>query len=425
MIDLKFLRDNPEKVREGAKQKGVHVDVEKILKLDEERRALLQKIETLRAKKNEAGKEIASSSAKASEDKKKKLLADMKKVDAEEEELKPQLQKIEKQLEDNLMQIPNLPLPDVKVGKDSTENEILRRVGEPTVFDFEPKDYLTLATQLDIIDVERAAKVSGTRFGYLKGDAALLEWALFQFAKDELLQEGFIPVIPPVLIKEQSMRGMGFLEHGGAEDVYHLKQDDLYLIGTSEQSVGPMHAGETFKEEELPRRYFASSTCFRREAGAHGKDTRGILRVHQFNKVEMFSYVKPEDGDKEHEYLVGLQERLMQALELPYHVVRLCTGDLGKQAARTIDIETWMPSENKYRETHSCSTCVDFQSRRLNIRYKPKDGGKPVFVHTLNGTAFSMNRPIIAIIENYQQKDGSMVVPKVLQQYMNKKKIAK
>ncbi len=422
MIDIKFIRDNPDKVQEGARAKGRHVDVEKILAVDKKHRELLQAVEHYRAEKNEKGKGVAK---EKDAKKKKALLAVLKEVDVKEKELEPEVKKFEEQLHALLYEIPNLPAPDVRIGKDDTENEIVKRVGEPTQFSFTPKNYMELAALHDLIDVERAAKVSGTRFGYLKNEAALLEFALLQFGMETLTKEGFIPVIPPVVVKAKSMRAMGYLEHGGEEETYHFKEDDLYFVGTSEQSVGPMHGNEIFDEKDLPRRYVAFSTCFRREAGTYGKDTKGILRVHQFDKVEMLTLTKPEESDKEHEYLLSIEEKFMQALKLPYHVVKMCTGDLGDPAARKYDIEAWIPSENKYRETHSTSNCTDFQSRRLNIRYRSNVKGqmsKVHYVHMLNGTVFSMNRPIIAILENYQQKDGSILIPDVLQKYMGGKK---
>ncbi len=419
MIDIQLLRDNPEAVRAGAKAKKVHINVEDILALDREHRALLQKIEACRAEKRVAGKEIGKTKDTA---RKEELLAAMRVVDAQEEALKPEIAKVEERLHALLMNIPNMPAADVTVGKDDTENEIIRRVGEIPKFDFTPKDYLTLAAQHNLIDVERAAKVSGSRFGYIMGDAALLQFALIHYATETLIREGYTPVLPPVLVNESTMRGMGYLEHGGEDETYHFTQDDLYLVGTSEQSIVPMHRDEILEEKNMPRRYFGYSTCFRREAGAHGKDTRGILRVHQFDKVEMVSVVRPEDGDAEHERLLAIEEKLMQGLQLPYHVLKICTGDLGGPAARKYDIEAWIPSEGKYRETHSTSTCTDFQSRRLNIRFRREKGGVE-FAHILNGTAFAMGRTIIAILENYQQADGSIAIPEVLQKYMGKKKI--
>ena len=409
MLDINFIRKNPEKVKEAVVAKQLKSSlVDKVLELDEKRRKLLQEIEELRAKRNKFAKE--------------KNVEEGKKVKEELKRKEPELSKVGEKYKLALFQIPNLPADDVKIGKDENENEVLRKWETPKKFSFKPKDHLELGKALDIIDVERAAKVSGTRFGYLKGDAVLLEFALVQYALETLAKEGFIPIVPPVLIKKEAMRGMGYLEHGGEEDMYVLEKDGLVLVGTSEQSVGPMHMNEILVAKDLPKRYAAFSGCFRREAGSYGKDTRAVLRVHQFDKVEMFSFTKSGDSDKEHEYLLGLQEKLFQALEIPYQVVKMCTGDLGAPAARKYDIEAWMPGQGKYREVTSTSNTTDFQARRLNIKYDEK--GKTKYVHTLNGTAFAIGRTIIAILENYQQKDGSVKIPKILQKWVGKEKIS-
>ena len=318
-----------------------------------------------------------------------------------------------------LLRFPNPALPDVKVGKDETKNEVIKTVGTPRTREEGMKDYLTLCAPHDWVDTDRAGKVSGTRFGYIKGDLARLEFALVSFVMDRLMPKGFIPVVPPTLVKEPAMRGMGYLERG-EDEIYQTKQDGFFLIGTSEQSIGPMHQDEIFLRTELPRRYVAFSTCYRREAGSYGKDTKGILRVHQFDKVEMFCFTLPEQSDTEHEFLLACEEDLVQALELPYHVLKMCTGDLGDPAARKYDIECWIPSEQTYRETHSTSTCTDFQARRLNIRYRKEHGGQGT-VHTLNGTAFAIGRTLIALIENHQQPDGSVRIPAALQPYLGGK----
>ena len=280
---------------------------------------------------------------------------------------------------------------------------------------FKTRDHLELGEGLDVIDVKRAAKVSGTRFGYLKHEAALLEFALIQLAMETLIKEGFIPVIPPVLIKRDVMRGLGYMEHGADEDMFAIEKDGLLLAGTAEHTVIAMHKDETFNKKDLPKRYVGFSSAFRREAGSYGKDTKGILRVHQFDKVEMVSFVTPEDDDKEHEYLLSLEEKFFQSLEIPYQVVKMCTGDLGFPTARKYDIEAWIPSQTKYREVTSASTTTDFQARRLNIKYQ--DGSERKYVHILNGTAFAIGRTLIAILENFQQEDGSILVPRVLQKY--------
>lgn len=409
MLDIAFIRENTEKVKKGVAAKQLDPSlVDKVLELDEKRRKLIIEVEELREKRNKIAKE-----GKASEE--------GKKIKEELKGKEPELSKAEEEYQKILSQIPNLPAEDVKEGKDESENEVIRKWGEPKKFDFEAKDHLAIGEALDIIDVERAAKVSGSRFGYLKGDAVLLEFALVQLALETLMKEGFVPVIPPVLIKKESMWGMGYLEHGGEENMYVLDKDGLILVGTSEQSLGPMHINETLEAGKLPLRYVAFSPCFRRETGTSGKDIRGILRVHQFDKVEMFSFAKPEESDKEHEYFLSLEEKLFQALNIPYQVVKMCSGDLGGPAARKYDLEAWMPGQGTYREVTSTSTTTDFQARRLNIKYR--EGGKTEYLHMLNGTAFAIGRTIIAILENYQEKDGSVVIPEVLRKWVGKDKI--
>jgi seryl-tRNA synthetase len=406
MIDIKLLRDNPNKIKKACNNKNVVIDIDKILDLDKKKRGLIQEIEGMKAEQKKMGKE----QIEKAKDLKEKI-----------KNLEPELEKIEKELNALFLQIPNIPLDDVPIGKDESENKVVREVGKKPNFKFKPKDYLELAEKLDIIDVKRAAKVSGTRFGYLKGGAVYLEFALIQLAFNTLVKEGFCPVIPPIMIKTKMMKGMGYMERGG-EEIYQLPKDDLVLVGTAEQSIGPMHADEIFNEKDLPKRYVAFSPCFRREAGSYGKDTKGIFRVHQFYKVEMFGFCLPSQSQKEHQFFLKMEEKLMQALKIPYQVLQICTGDLGDPAAAKYDIEAWLPSENRYRETHSTSNCTDFQARRLNIRYKAKDN-KLNFVHTLNGTAFATGRTIIAILENYQQKDGSIKIPKALQKYTGIKEI--
>jgi seryl-tRNA synthetase len=406
MLDIAFIRENTEKVKAGvaAKQFDPKI-VDEVLGLDEKRRKLIVEAEELRAKRNKAaeGKDIAEG---------KKIKEELKKIE-------PELAKAEEEFKKALNQIPNLPADEVKEGKDERENEVINKWGEPKKFSFKAKDHLQLGEALGIIDVERASKVSGSRFAYLKGDSVLLEFALVQFALETLVKEGFVPVVPPVFIKKEMMGAMGYLEHGGEGDMYTFDKDGLVLIGTSEQGIGPMHANETLND--LPLRYVGFSSCFRRESGSYGKDTRGILRVHQFDKVEMFSFTKPEDSDKEHEYLLSLEEKLFKALEIPYQVVKMCSGDLGAPAARKYDLEAWMPGQGEYREVTSTSTTTDFQARRLNIKYQA--GGKTEYVHTLNGTAFAIGRTIIAIMENYQQEDGSIEIPEVLRKWVGKDKI--
>ena len=405
MLDINLIRENPEKIKKGISDKNADPSlVDKFLEADKKWRELTKKFDDLRSEQRKLGEAKKVEQAK-------KIKEELKKIEANVADLDNVRQEI-------LHQMPNPPLATVIVGKNEKENKILREVGKKPEIE-NPRDYFILAQELGIIDTERAAKVSGSRFGYLKGAAALLEFALVQLAMKTAMKDGFVPVIPPVLISEKAMWSMGYLEHG-RDEIYYLPADNLYLVGTSEQSIGPMHMDEILKEEELPKRYIGFSTCFRREAGSYGKDTKGILRVHQFDKVEMFSITNPEDSVKEHQLLLSIEEKLMQALELPYRVLDICSGDLGDPAAAKYDIEVWMPGQNggkgEYRETHSTSNTTDFQARRLNIKYRNKEG-KIDFVHMLNGTGFSQ-RPILAILENYQTESGTVKVPKVLQDYL-------
>lgn len=413
MLDIKFIRSNPDLVKKGAEEKGVKVDVNRLLEVDKKRRETMTALEDMLAQKNKASKAIAGTK---DEKEKQKIILKMKELDKNSDRLDEDLKAMDKEFNDLMLQIPNLPLDDVPIGKDETGNVVLRKVGGIPKFSFPPKDYLEISEKLDIIDVKRAAKIAGSRFGFLKKEAALMEFALINLALDNLIREKFIPVIPPVMLKEEMARGTGYFEAADKNEAYFLPEDNLYLAGTSEQPLIAMHADEILEEKYLPKRYVGFSTCFRREAGSYGKDTKGILRVHQFDKVEMVSLCRPEDSKKEHQLLLEIEERLMKFLGIPYQVVNICTGDLGFPAAAKYDIETWLPSENRYRETHSTSNCTDFQARRLNIRYRNKEGNLN-FVHTLNGTAFSQ-RPLLAIIENYQQKDGSVKMPKVLKKYL-------
>ena len=406
MLDINFIRKNPKIVSEKAKQKGYPVDLNKLLKVDEERRKLIEEVDKLRSQR--------------------KLAADArdeKKGNGIKSALKSKENKLEKLQEvyfKLIRSVPNIPKDDVSIGKDESQNEIVKTFGKKPDFGFKPKDHLELGLAEDLIDVERAAKVSGSRFSYLKNEAVLLEFALIKYALDVLSAEGFIPIIPPVIVNKNVIEGLGYPEYLSGEG---YKLDDQYLVGTCEHSIVAMHMDETFKDSALPIRYVGFSTSFRKEAGSYGKDTRGIFRVHQFDKLEMVTFVKEEDDDKENEFLLSLQEKLLQPLEIPYQVVKMCTGELGFPTARKYDIEAWIPTQEKYREVTSVSTTSDFQARRLNIMYQ--DGQNKKFVHILNGTAFAVGRTLIAILENYQAKDGSIAVPKVLQKYTNFAKIPK
>ncbi|HBK35277.1 serine--tRNA ligase [Candidatus Uhrbacteria bacterium RIFOXYA2_FULL_40_9] len=414
MIDLRYILEQPEVVAANNKKRFVDIDLSSSQSLSHERKSLLEQIQD----KREQGNVIAGKIPQASEGERQTFIEQGRTLKESVKELEATLQGVEEQLDVELRKYPNLLREDVPEGADDSGNEVMRSFGEIPTFDFEPKDHLDLGESLGMIDSERAAKVSGARFTYLKGDAVLLEFALVQYALSLLIKEGFIPIVPPHMIFSKAMGAMGYLEHGGEEEIYHLKNDDLVLIGTSEQAIGPMHMDEILEEKQLPLRYMGISPCYRREAGSYGKDTRGILRVHQFDKIEMFSFTTPENSDQEHEVLLSMQEKLMQGLLLPYRVVKLCAGDTGRPSARTYDIETWMPTQGTYRETHSTSNTTDYQTRRLNTRIRRE--GKNVFAHALNGTAFAIGRTLIAIMENNQQADGSIRVPEVLQPWVGK-----
>jgi seryl-tRNA synthetase len=415
MLDPKLIRENPKLVEKKSLEKGIKINIDNISELDVRVRDLDVLVQKLREERNKLAKSVSTAENKEGAIAKGRELRErLEKQEKALDELKQEYQKA-------LMTIPNLIKDDVKVGKDETENEVIRKFGTPTKFDFIPKDHLELGEALDIIDVKTAAKVSGPRFDYLKNDGVLLEFALKQFAFDTLIKEGFTPILPPVLIKKDIMDGLGYTQMGEGENIFSLDKDDFYLVATAEQSIVPMFKDEVLNKKDLPKRFVGFSTCFRREAGSYGKDTKGIFRVHQFNKVEMVSFVEEGKDDEEHEYLLSLEEKFFQALEIPYQVVKMCSGDLGFPAARKYDIEAWIPSQERYREVTSVSTVTDFQSRRLNMKYQ--DGAEKKYLNVLNGTAYSMNRPIIAILENFQQKDGSIIIPEVLHKYIGKKVI--
>lgn len=409
MLDIKLMRENPEEIKKGIAQKGAEPAlIDEALELDARRRDLLAKLERNQNELNKLSKDVIHLHSQQKID----AINNASLVGEKVKQLKPEFDKVDEEYRKVMLSIPNPPADGVIAGQSENDNTVNRKWGDLPRFDFPALDNIEIAKKLDLFDTERAAKTSGSRFYYLKNELVIIELALFRYAFDFLVKEGFIPIIPPVLLNRAVMEGAGYIP--GGEDEIYKTQDDLYLAGTAEQPLAAYHMDEILDEKNLPLRYVGESTCFRREAGSHGKDVRGIMRGHQFNKVEMFSFTKPEDSAKEHDYLVSLEEKMMQELKLPYQVVNICAGDLGAPAVKKFDIEAWLPSENAYRETHSCSNCTDFQARRLNIRYKGK--GKAEYVHTLNGTAFS-DRPLLAILENYQQKDGSVKIPEVLQKY--------
>ena len=409
MLDINKIRNNKEEVKKSLlkRMKEGDFDLDGIIALDDQRKSLLTKVERLKAEKNK------NSKAKPIPE----IIQKMRSLGIEIKELDDQIKQTEGKLKANLSKLPNIQFDDVPVGQDEKANVILHTFSEIPKFNFKPKDHLELGEALNILDVKRAAKLSGSRFGYLKREAVLLEFALVQFIFERAVKEGFVPLVPPVLIKPEIMKGMGYIDT--PEDLaerYYLEKDQLFLVGSSEQSIGGLHADEIFEENELPSRAIAFSTCFRKEAGSYGKDTQGILRVHQFDKVELFSFCHPDKSKEEHKFLVDFEEKLWQALKIPYQVVQLSTGDMSRPSASTVDIEAWLPGQNMYREVSSASNTTDFQARRLNIRYKTK-GGKSEPLHMLNATGFPIGRTIIAILENYQQKDGSVKIPKALHKY--------
>lgn len=414
MIDIKKLLQNPDLFQQALKKKGYTKNLNDIIVLDEEKRQLQTEAETLKAEQNKIAKEIPTSP----DEKKQVLLSKSKEIKEQLKELQPKLAELEERLKEECLSIPNPPLDSVPHGKDDSENEVIKTIGEKPEFDFEPLDHVTLGTNLDVLDLDSAASTSGARFYYLKNELVQLEFALAQFVLNKLAKKGFTPIMPPVLVKEHAMMATGFFPTE-RNNIYHVNpdEDDLYLVGTSEVPLCMLHADKIIEKESLPLHYMAFSTCFRREAGTYGKDTHGIIRVHQFDKMEMFSFCHPDKSQDEHELILSIEEEIMQDLGFHYQVVNICGGDLGDPAAKKYDIEVWIPTQNKFRELTSCSNCTDFQSRRAKIRFKDDDG--TTLAHTLNGTALAMTRTMVAIMENYQQKDGSIKIPPVLHPYMN------
>ena len=414
MIDIKFIRENPDAVRASQKGRGEDTSiVDQLLALDETRRTAITEFETLRAEQNTLSKSVGA----AKGDEKAALLENSKELANRVKAADAKRADIEAQANAIAMQLSNLLDPDAPIGGEA-DFVVIEHVGTPRDFakdGFEPKDHVELGKLLGAIDTERGAKVAGSRSYYLTGAGALLEFALVNYAISSATKSGFIPVIPPVLVNPAAMEGTGFLGQA-AENVYHLERDEVYLVGTSEVPLAAMHMDEILPAEKLPLRYAGYSTCFRREAGTYGKDTRGIIRVHQFDKVEMFSFCKPEDAKEEHKRLLQWEKDFLNAMEIPYRVIDVASGDLGSSANRKFDIEAWIPTQGTYREVTSTSNCTEFQARRLNIRYKDSDGTKAIA--TLNGTLVAIPRMIVAILENHQNADGSVNVPKALQPFL-------
>jgi seryl-tRNA synthetase len=413
VLDLKLIRDDPDTVRAALARRDPSLAeaVDRLLELDARRRSLITEVDGLRAEQKRRGKEVAQ----ATPERRAEVLAGLKQLATSVDQAEARLRGVDEELGDLLAHIPNLPDPSVPAGGEEDAVE-LRRVGTVRELDFRPRDHLELGELLGAIDTARAAKVSGARFGYLTGPGAMLELALVQFAIERLTSAGFVPMIPPVLVRREAMFGTGYLPTD-EQQIYRTADDDLYLAGTSEVPLVSYHADEILDPGTLPRRYVGFSTCFRREAGSYGKDTRGIFRVHQFDKVEMVSFVLPEASAEEHELLLAREEEMLGALEIPYRVVNIAAGDLGGSAAKKYDCEAWIPSQGTWRELTSTSNCTDYQARRIGCRVREAGGNRPV--HTLNGTAIAVGRTIVALLENHQQGDGSVRIPAALQPYLN------
>ncbi len=416
MLDLKFVRENLEMVREAAARKGEEADINRFTAVDEQRRRLLSEVERLKNRRNVVSEQVAA--MKKSGEDATAVIEEMRAVSARIKEMDSEIRGIEEELQNILLTLPNIPLPGVPVGQNEADNVPVRFFGEPPRFDFEPKAHWDIAAGLDIIDFERAGKVTGARFAFYKGWGARLERALINFMLDLHVNEhGYTEIFPPFLVHRNSMTGTGQLPKF-EEDAFRVAGTEYFLIPTAEVPVTNLHREEIMPEEALPLRYAAYSACFRAEAGAHGRDTRGLIRQHQFNKVELVKFTRPEDSDAELESLTANAEEVLKRLGLPYRVVLMCTGELGFAAAKKYDLEVWLPAFNAYREISSCSNFSDFQARRAGIRFRRK-GGRAEFVHTLNGSGVAVGRTVAAILENYQQGDGTVLVPPALRPYLS------
>ncbi|MBC8481400.1 MAG: serine--tRNA ligase [Planctomycetes bacterium] len=422
MIDIKLIRENPEKYKSACKNKNVFADIDRLLKIDGELREVKQKLQEIVTEKNAIGKSIP----KLDDSEKKEALGKLAAIKDEESEFSEKVKVLEPEFNHLLMHVAQPADEDVPLGKDDTENIEIRKEGSVREFDFEPKDHMQLGLELDMIDMERGVKLAGARNYFLKGDGALLHWAVLRFAMDYMTEKGYVPMAVPLLMRDHAMRGTGYFP-GAEEQTYQMERDELSLVGTSEVPVTAYYMNEILAGDQLPKKFVAMSSCFRREAGAAGKDTYGLYRIHQFDKVEQVIICENdnEQSDKFHQEILANSEGVLKALGLPYRVVNVCTGDLGRGQAKKFDIETWMPSRNAYCETHSASKFYDFQARRMNLRYKDPRTKKNVFCHTLNNTVIATPRVLIPIMELYQNADGSITVPQVLREYIGGKEIIK
>lgn len=417
MLDVRYVRQNPDIIRASLENRGTTADLDKFLRLDENRRNLLFEVEKLKKNRNEESEEIArkKKAGKPADE----AISRMKKVSQKIKEMDGQISKIEEKLQNILLEIPNVPDDSVPIGKSDADNMEVRKWSEPKIFDFDPKPHWDIGENLDILDFDRAGKITGSRFAIYKGAGARLERALINFMLDlHIEHHGYTEILPPFIVNRDSMTGTGQLPKF-EEDVFKLfNNNNYFLIPTAEVPVTNLHRGEILAKEDLPIYYVAYSGCFRAEAGSAGRDTRGLIRQHQFNKVELVKFADPKNSMEELEKLTTNAEKVLQLLGLPYRVVNFSTGDLGFSSAKTYDIEVWMPSYNRYVEISSCSNFRDFQARRAKIQYRPKKGARPVYVHTLNGSGLAIGRTTAAILENCQQADGSVIIPEVLREYM-------
>ena len=416
MLDMKFIRTNPDAVAEALKKRNAQISLDKFLELDKQRREYIQEVEKLKNKRNTVSQEIAR--LKKEKKDAEALIAEMGEVSREIKELDERVRETDEQLKSILLEIPNIPHESVPVGENDEDNKVIRQWGEPTEFDFEPKAHWDIGEDLNILDFTAAAKVTGARFTFYRGLGARLERALFNFMLDLHVQKhGYTEIFPPFIVHRRSMTGTGQLPKF-EEDAFKIEGTEYFLIPTAEVPVTNLSREEILDGDVLPIKHVAYSACFRAEAGSAGRDTRGLIRQHQFNKVELVKFTKPENSYEELETLVNDAEEVLKQLGLPYRVSLLCTGDLGFSSAKTYDLEVWMPSYQKYVEISSCSNFEDFQARRANIKYREGNKGKPQFVHTLNGSGIAVGRTVAAILENYQQKDGSVIIPEKLRPYM-------
>ena len=419
MLDPKLIKENPEIIRSMLKSRAVEFDLDGLIELDKKRREFIIKTDELRKKKNQVA--IIISEKKKGGDDISSILAEMKNISNEITELESEQENIESKYLKLASTIPNLVHESVPIGVDDSANKEIKKWGNIPEFDFKIKDHIDISEDLNLVDLERAAKVAGARFYYLKNDLVRLNQALIHFGLDFLAEKGYSLVQPPYMINRESMEGAVIAEDF-EEVIYKIQEEDLYMIGTSEHAMAAMHSKEIIEGKEIPMKYAGISPCFRKEAGAHGRDQKGIFRVHQFDKIEQFVFSKPEDSWKEHEKMLAVAEEFYQKLEIPYRVMLLSTGDIGKISAKTYDIEAWMAGQNAYREIVSCSNCLEYQARRLKIRFRDKTNEDTQYIHTLNSTLIATTRVLVAIMENFQTKDGHIRIPQVLQEYMGNQK---